>query len=153
MQTIRALIKKYSFLIRYGISGATGGFLQTFLLWVWVSLLGLEEYYLWGLVVGFCITIMVTFSMQKYWTFGDKEHHHRTRRQFVLYAATAVASLALNTLLLFLSKEFFERSGYDFFHIWYLIVQVIIIFIVAFLSFLFNFLITFKEKKDHTLGV
>ena len=50
-------IRKYGFLLRYAITGATGGVLQTFWLYVWVSLLGLRDYYLWGLVVGFCLIL------------------------------------------------------------------------------------------------
>lgn len=124
--------------------------MQTFILYVWVSVLGLKDYYLWGLVVGFCITLIVTFNLQKYWTFAGRSQQHRTHRQLVLYALTALGSLALNTLLLFLSKQLLEGLGYDFFHVWYLVMQVLIIFVVAFASFLVNYFVTFKElKKDH----
>lgn len=148
MKSLEDYIRKYSFIVRYGITGGIGGALQTFVLYIWVSVLGLTAYYLWGLVIGFCITLGVSFTLQKYWTFSYRAQHHMPRRQFVFYGLTALASLGLNALLLFLSKEVLESLGVDFFKIWYLVAQVVIIFVVALLSFLFNYFVTFKEKKD-----
>jgi putative flippase GtrA len=140
-------IKQYALMFRYGISGVTGAVLQTLILYIWVSILGLQAHYLWGLVVGFCITIVVSFNLQKYWTFAGRAHHHMPHRQFVFYTLTALGGLGLNTILLYFSKVIIERLGLDFFHVWYLIAQVIIIFIVAICTFLANYFITFKGAK------
>ena len=147
------LLRKYSFLLRYGITGVIGGVLQTFWLYVWVSLLGLRDYYLWGLVVGFCLILGVTFNLQKHWTFKGRSHQHRTHRQLLLYGLTALSGLGLNTVLLFLSKRILEGLGFDFFHVWYLLAQVVIIFVVAFASFVTNYFVTFKEVKNDRVSV
>ncbi len=148
MELIAHYVRKYGFLIRYGITGVIGAVLQTFILFVWVSVLGLTSYYLWGLVVGFCITLGVSFTLQKYWTFSYREHHHRSHYQFVMYGVTAAGSLVLNTILLHASKQLIEAAGHNFFNGWYLVAQVVIIFIIAVASFLVNYFITFKEKKE-----
>jgi putative flippase GtrA len=148
IEQARSLLQKYSFLIRYGISGVIGAMVQTFVLYIWVSVLGLKDHYLWGLVVGFCITLLISFSLQKYWTFADKVHS-RLPRQFMFYTITALGSLVLNTILLYASKQMLEGWGFDFFDKWYLVAQIVIMFIVALCSFLVNYFVTFKEvKKD-----
>ncbi|HEY5383482.1 MAG TPA: GtrA family protein [Candidatus Paceibacterota bacterium] len=135
-------------IFRYGISGITGAVLQTLILYIWVSILGLQAHYLWGVVVGFCIAVTVTFILQKYWTFADREHHHQSHRQFMIYSFTALGSLGLNAMLLQLSKMLFESMGIDFFHVWYLVAQIIIIFIAAVFSFLINYSFTFKTRAN-----
>lgn len=147
-EKVRLLLRRYSFLIRYGISGVIGAIVQTLVLYIWVSVLGLRDHYLWGLVVGFCVTLCISFSLQKYWTFADKVHS-RLPRQFMFYTLTALGSLLLNAVLLYISKQILEGQGFDFFDKWYLIAQIIIIFMVAVCSFLVNYFVTFKEiKKD-----
>jgi putative flippase GtrA len=147
MSYLKELVRRYSFFLRYAVTGLTGGALQTFLLYVWVSLLGLKDYYLWGLVVGFCITLVVTFNLQKYWTFGGRPQQHRTHRQLMMYALVALGNLGLNTVLLYWSKQLLDSLGFNFFHLWYLAAQVAIVFVVALASFAVNYSVTFKAKQ------
>jgi len=109
-----------------------------------VDLLGLEEHYLWGAVVGFCISLVVTFALQKYWTFQDKTHH-RVHKQFGMYFIVALINVALNIGLLALSKTIVEASGRDFFHGWYLAAQILIVVFVSAVSFVLNYFFTFKK--------
>jgi putative flippase GtrA len=145
------LLQRYSFLIRYGISGVIGALVQTLTLYIWVTVLGLRDHYLWGLVVGFCVTLLISFSLQKYWTFADKVHS-RLPRQFMFYTVTALGSLGLNSILLYASKQIVEGWGFDFFDKWYLLAQIIIIFMVAVCSFLVNYFVTFKEVKKYPVS-
>ncbi len=135
---------RIEFFIRYGISGVVGAFIQTSTLFVWVSLLGFKDQYLWGVVIGFSIAVVVSFVLQKYWTFRDYAHH-MAPRQLAFYSVFSLVSLGLNASLLHLSKIILEGLGFDFFHVWYIGAQILIILIVAVISFLSNRYITFRS--------
>jgi putative flippase GtrA len=136
---------KFWFLVRYGAVGVVGGVIQTSTLYVWVGVLHLEADYLAGAVVGFCAALLVTFTLQKYWTFRD---HGRTevQRQFILYSGIALFSLGLNILLLHLSKLLLERAGLNFFDTWYLLAQIAVITLLAGMSFIANYFLTFRKN-------
>lgn len=134
------------FLVRYGLSGLTGGAIQVLFLYIWVTLLGLESTYLVGLVLGFICALVVTFALQKYWAFRDKEPN-RALNQLLSYSAVAVSGLALNALLLTGAEVLFKSLGVDFFHGWYLIAQTVIVCIVAVFNFSMNFLFTFRHAR------
>lgn len=129
--------------MRYGITGVFGALVQVFALWLWVGVLGLRDHYLWGVVVGFCSALAITFPLQKYWSFRDRVHH-KAPRQFVWYTLIALASLFLNTASLSVAKIILESARVDFFHMWYLVAEMIIVLTVAGLSFLTNRAITFQ---------
>lgn len=139
----------YQLLLRYGIVGLSGGAIQTSVLYVWVDVLRLEAVYLVGAGIGFCAALVVTFTLQKYWTFQD---HGRAgmRRQFTSYAVIALLTAGLNILLLHLSKLLLERLGLDFFDRWYLWAQVLIIVGLALASFLANYFITFRPPRTES---
>ncbi|MBM3261070.1 GtrA family protein [Candidatus Kaiserbacteria bacterium] len=139
--------EKYRLLVRYGITGVFGAFVQVCTLWAWVALLGLREQYLWGVVVGFCTALAITFPLQKYWSFRDGAHH-RAPRQFVWYTLIALASLFINTFSLSVTKTILESTHVDFFRIWYLVAETIIVSGVALLSFLINRAITFRQHTQ-----
>ncbi len=132
------------FLLRYGITGVAGGVIQIAFLYVWVSFLGLQNSYLVGLVFGFIIALVVSFLLQKYWTFQDKATH-KIPRQLLLYGTVAVSGLALNAVLLAGAKELCALFGIDFFHGWYLVIQFIIFCVVSAFNLCMNFLFTFRR--------
>jgi putative flippase GtrA len=134
--------------IKYIVSGGLGAAIQVFVLYVWVSLLGLEAEYIWGVVIGFCIATSVGFLLQKYWTFRAVVQASVMQRQFVMYACISLAGLVLNTLLITAGKFLIEVAGFNFFHIWYLAVQICITGIVAIINFTANYFITFRAKKN-----
>ena len=138
------------FLLRYGVTGVAGGVIQIAFLYVWVSYLGLEKSYLLGLVIGFAIALIVSFLLQKYWTFQDRATH-KIPRQLLLYGAVAVSGLALNAVLLAGAKEACALLGIDFFKGWYLAIQFIIFCIVSAFNLCMNFLFTFRRTSHmHT---
>jgi putative flippase GtrA len=131
-------------LMRYGAAGAFGAFVQTFTLYVWVSWLHLEHVYLLGAVLGFCIALVVTFLLQKYWTFRDHSMH-RTYTQLFWYSVVALLNVSLNVGLLAFAKALFTAAGINFFHIWYLIVQIAIVVFASGVSFVLNYFFTFRH--------
>lgn len=136
---------KYDLLIRYGIVGICGGVIQTLALYIWVDILRLTAQYLLGAGIGFCIALLVTFSLQKYWTFRDNSVTD-SQRQFVLYGSIAILNLMLNVLLLHVSKLLFEHAGLNFFDVWYIYIQIVIIALLAGASFLANYFVTFRMR-------
>ncbi|PIR83427.1 hypothetical protein COU19_00500 [Candidatus Kaiserbacteria bacterium CG10_big_fil_rev_8_21_14_0_10_56_12] len=147
MRRIVAFVRERSaLLVRYGLVGAAGGVLQTLILIVWVDLLGLANYYLWGAALGFVVALAVTFTLQKYWTFRDNERAV-WRRQFALYSSIACMNLVLTLVLLWAGKRMLEWLKLDFFHGWYVLVQIVIIVFLAGLSFAANYLITFATSS------
>lgn len=139
------ITSKYRLLLRYGIVGVVGGAIQTLTLYLWVGVLHLEAFYLFGAVVGFCAALLVTFTLQKYWTFRDHENTE-VQRQFVVYTGIALASLGLNILLLHMSKLLLEYAGLNFFDGWYLFAQIAIIVLLAGASFIANYFLTFRTR-------
>ena len=133
------------FLVRYGISGALGGLTQVVVIYLWVSVLGLQSHYLWGAVVGFAIALVQSFAMQKYWTFRDHSHD-MVGRQIFFYVLASLFTLGLTTVLLHTGRVFIENLGYNYFHIWYLVVQVCTVLIAAVFSFSANWFITFRRR-------
>ena len=131
------------FLLRYAVAGAIGGAIQTVVLYVWVTVLDLTNTYLWGVVVGFAIALCASFVLQKYWTFRDRSRD-TTHRQFVFYTIFALCSLGLNTFLLYESKMILESYNLDFFRVWYILAEIAIVAGIAGMSFVANYLITFR---------
>lgn len=140
----------FLFLIRYGISGVTGGVIQVLFLYIWITLLGLEETYLLGLSIGFVLALLATFTLQKYWSFRDSESSHIPNQLFS-YSVVAVSGLVLNAGLLAGAKVLFEWFALDFFGGWYLIIQVGIMGVVSVFNFGMNFLFTFRHARRQRL--
>lgn len=133
------VISKWQMLLRYGITGVTGGVIQTLTLAWWVEIVSDHDQtrYRPGVILGFCTALIVTFLMQKYWTFRDRSHARATR-QFILYGVIALASLFGNAWLMYL---FVEGVG-----MWYIAAQLLTIAIVSGLSFILNYLLTFRTS-------
>lgn len=142
--------KKVRLLVRYLVSGGTGIVIQTVSLFIWVSLLKFEQIYLVGVVCGFVLALTTLFILQKYWVFRDSALH-RTPHQLLSYTAVALLGLALNALLLTLAKHVFELFSLDFFHGWYIVVQIGVAGIVSLFNFSMNFIFTFRHARQERL--
>lgn len=133
--------------IRYGISGGVAALIQIVFLYLWVSVLGFQGQYLWGVVIGFFIAFIVSFSLQKYWTFRDISR--TTSQQFISYGLISILNVVLITAFLDLTRRVLTALGINFFRGWYLLAQVIIICAVAVMSLILNRRFTFTmNKKD-----
>ena len=108
------------------------------LLYVLTDVFGI--WYLFSATLAFCMSFFVSFFLQKYWTFRDREQE-KIYRQMGLYFAVAVTNLGLNTLLLYLSV--------DILRIWYLLAQVLVIAVIAVESFMiYKFLIFNRQARS-----
>ncbi len=111
-------------LIRYLISGGTAAVVNwgTLFLLVHVG----DMYYLYASALSFIISIGVSFTMQKFWTFRDNLVQD-IHTQFTRYLVVIFFSLLLNTALVYLLVE---KAN-----VWYLLAQVLATVIIAMTNF------------------
>jgi dolichol-phosphate mannosyltransferase len=120
--------------VKFIISGGSAAFTQLALLVFFT-----EAFHIWyefSLVLAFCFAFIVSFSLQKFWTFQDKATN-QVHTQAVTYFAVLLGNLALNAVLLYL---FVEKL-----HVWYILAQIVIEALLAGLSFLIYKFLIFKK--------
>lgn len=113
--------------VRFCVAGAAG------VIAYYAALYGLTEYfgvwYVISAVIGFVLNTGLNFTLQKFWTFQNKETH-MVDRQLALYAAMTVSFLVGNTVFLYLMVEYL--------HVWYIGAQVILTAVISVLSFIIS---------------
>src|SRR3990167_11151751 len=113
--------------MRFYVAGAAG------VIAYYAALYGLTEYlgvwYVTSAVVGFTLNTGLNFTLQKFWTFQNKETH-MVGRQLALYVAMTVSFLIGNTLFLYIMVEYL--------HLWYIGAQVILMIVISVLSFIIS---------------
>jgi len=124
--------------VRFCVAGAAGAIAY------YAALYGLTEYFgIWyviSAVIGFILNTGLNFTLQKFWTFQNKETH-MVHRQLVLYVAMTVSFLVGNTLFLYLMVEYL--------HMWYIGAQVILTAIISVLGFIISGRI-FRNERTST---
>lgn len=119
-------------IIRYGCSGLLGALVN---LSIFHLFLGLEFPYLLAAFGSFVCSFIVSFLLQKHWTFADHSYNF-IKHQGGLYFLSVVVSLALNLIGLFVLVDIYNWPAR-----W---AQVLVVIIVGLASFLFNRAVTFK---------
>ena len=100
-------------LIRYLISGGSSAFVALVSLTFFVEVIGL--WYIFGSILAFLVGFLVSFLLQKHWTFEDKAK--QVRKQMLTYLLISVTNLGINTLLMYI---FVDLLG-----LWYILSWVI----------------------------
>ncbi len=121
---------------RYLIAGGTAAFTNIALLFVFTDFLGI--WYIASAIMAFILAFIVSFTLQKYWTFqdGSKDQIHR---QAVIYLTVAVVNLLVNTGLLYLQVEYLG--------VYYIFAQLIASALIAVESFFVYQIFIFKKKS------
>ena len=107
-------------LVRYLTSGATAAASNLFALFLLVHFGNVH--YLKASVLAFAMSVVVSFTMQKFWTFHDNPVYD-VHAQFARYLVVILANLALNTALVYLLVE---KAN-----VWYLAAQFIATVVIA----------------------
>ncbi len=113
-------------IIRYIFGGGLATAINIGLLFAGVRVFHL--WYITAAIIAFCCAVIASFLLQKFWTF----RHYATdvmHKQFLAFSLFALAMLLLNTLLMYVAV--------DALGIWYLIAQIIISLIIAFINYTF----------------
>ena len=121
-------------ILRFIISGGTSAAVDLILLYLFNSILGIH--YLLSSIMAFTGAFSVSFTLHKFWTF--KSHKESTHKQVVMYLATSLFGLLLNTFLMYVFV--------DLIHIMVLLSQIIVGLIVACFSFFLSHRFVFKYK-------
>ena len=120
---------------RYIISGGTAAAFNLGILYLLTNYLAV--WYLSSAVLAYIISFFISFFLQKLWTFRDNSTE-RIHKQLAIYFMIALFGLGFNTLLMYCLV--------DILHIWYMLAQVIIGFILAFFNFLFYRSFVFDQQ-------
>lgn len=120
-------------LVRYIISGGTAAVVDLSLLYLFTDIFGI--WYIISAIIAFMFAFLVSFSLQKYWTFKDHSAEN-IRVQVTKYFLVTSTNLGLNTLGIFL----FVHYG----NLHYILAQIVVSLIVAVESYIVYHYI-FKE--------
>lgn len=123
-------------IVRYVISGGMATVTNLLFLFIFTDLVGI--WYVLSAILSYLISFVVSFSLQKYWTFGD-DSNDRIGTQAVWYILVTTANLGLNTLGIFVLVHY----G----HVYYLLAQLIVSFLIAIESY-FVYRFVFRSKRD-----
>ena len=107
-------------LFRYLVAGVTGTATNILILYFLTAFA--HVWYLTSGIVSFSVSVVVSFILQKYWTF-QHDTHEGVHHQAAYYLLVALINLGINTLILY--------GLVDYAHIQYLVGQVIASGIIA----------------------
>ncbi len=120
---------------RYIIAGGTAAATDLILLYILTSVL--HVWYLLSAIIAFLVAFVVSFTLQKFWTFDD-QNTDRWKAQATIYMLIATINLGLNTLLMYVAV--------DFLHNHYFISQFVISGLLAFEQYFIYQIFVFKKK-------
>ena len=124
--------------VKFVISGLTATITHFTILLVLTELF--KVWYVASASVGFVIAFLVSFNMQKFWTFRDNSRD-RIYNQATLYLFTALAGACINAAAMYALVDKFE--------IYYIYAQVVIGAFIAVGNFLvYRFFIFKTQKKE-----
>ena len=95
-------------------------------------------FYLLSAVCAFAVSFVVSFILQKYWTFRDSSRKS-VHRQAALYLFVQLVNLSLNTGLLYVFVTYL--------HVWYILSQALISLLLAIGIFAINKLFIFNRTS------
>src|SRR3989338_6963991 len=128
LKIYRALCVSYpreAQVVRFIISGGTATAVNLSTLFALIHFWAI--WYLVASAFAFATSFLVSFTLQKFWTFGDMSSN-RLHTQAALFFMVIVFALGVNTLLLYLLVEHA--------HLHYLIAQLVSGFVIAVINFL-----------------
>ncbi len=121
-------------IVRYLIAGGTAAASHLAFLFLFVEYGGMQ--YMYASMAGFVCAIFVSFAMQKFLTFQDRQTHDM-HSQFARYLVVTGLNLVLNTVLMYVLVE----AG-----MWYMLAQTITTVIVAITGYVGYTYFVFRDR-------
>jgi len=121
-------------IIRYIFSGGMATITNILILFLLTDIIGIN--YIISGIVSFSISVVVSFTLQKFLTFQDNSTDN-LHKKFIIFIIIAVINLIANTSLLYVFTEYFG--------LYYILSQIFAGAIVAFWSFFLYKIIVFKS--------
>lgn len=129
--------------LRYIIAGGTAAAVNLSILFVLTEYVGL--WYLFSAVIAVASAWIVSFTLQKFWTFKDRSMD-RLHIQAPLHLTVSLANIVVNTGLLYIFVEYI--------HMWYLAGQVLSGALLAIVDyFIYKHYIFAKRSSIGEVGV
>ena len=126
---------KFFEIVRFLIAGTTATLVNMIVLYALTEFAGV--WYLLSLTVAFLIAFLISFTLQKFWTFAEK-NKERMGNQAVWFFIVQMGGLLFNMLALYIAV--------DVFGLWYMGAQFFILLFIAASNFLiFKFVIFNKQ--------
>ena len=129
------LLMKFKIIIRFVMVGALTVISELFFLFIFFKL------YHWHLLLAtssaFFISFFFNFYLHKFWTFKDDDNK-KIKQQLSKYLFIAFLNLLINAKLMYLAVNYF--------HVHYLLSQIIVSFIIGIESFIMYNNIIFKKN-------
>jgi len=110
--------------VRYAFVGVIGTTVHTLGLWFFTEKIHLHP--LISSTIGFMLSLLISYYLNSILTFKTKFR----LKFFAKYTAVSLVGLCINLLILFLFR--------DIFHLYYMIGQIVAIFVVPVVNFLLN---------------
>lgn len=121
-------------IIKFLISGSTAAGTNFIILFILVDLVHI--WYLLASGISFLISFFVSFSLQKFWTFRNKETD-AIQKQAVMYFMVTIFGLLSNLLFMYIFV--------DILHWWYMFAQFVISAVIAVFNYIVYKSIIFKK--------
>lgn len=132
-----AVMSRHTIYLRYLIAGCTAAGTDISLLYIFTDLFGI--WYLSSAILAFLVAFVVSFLLQKFWTFRDNGVDG-VHKQAASYLGVQIIGLGLNTLGMYLLVD---RVG-----IWYILAQFIMGMILAVMNFILYRTFIFTNGAD-----
>lgn len=123
--------------IKYIISGGSAAVIMFGSLYILTEYIGL--WYIHSVIIAFLLSFVVSFTMQKFWTFQNKDKKY-IHKQLSLYLLVSVFNLIFNGSVVYFLVEWVE--------IWYMGAQFITSAVLALTSFLIYKFLIFNNKEN-----
>lgn len=120
---------------RYLFSGSTAAVVNLSALYILTDYF--KIWYLFSSIIAFCLSLAVSFLMQKHITFREPSTE-RTKKQFLYYFTISVFNLSLNAIFMYILV--------DFLGLYYLLSQIVSSGIIAIESFFVYSILIFKKE-------
>ncbi len=111
-------------IVRFLFSGGMAVLTNVGLLFLLVHVFGI--YYLSSSIIAFTVAIFVSFTLQKFFTFNDR-NRSKIRQQATFYFGFQIFNLGVNTLFMYIEV--------DLLHIQYLVAQMLIVIVMTIYNF------------------
>ncbi len=102
---IRKVVIHHQQVLKFLISGGTATLVNLITLHTLISSFGV--FYLTASAVSFVFAFLVSFSLQKFWTF-EKKNLNVVHRELVLALTVALTNLGINTFLMYFFVEYVQ---------------------------------------------
>ncbi len=129
-------LNKYKDKIKFIITGTIATMVNLLFLFIFFQIFNLKIIY--ATSISWSLAFLISFNLQKFWTFRNLSNK-KIPKQILYYLIIAISSLLLNARWMYLLVENLE--------VFYLLAQIIVVIVIAFLNYFVYKFIIFKEIK------